>query len=50
MTYLWSHGVDEKSQSGLEPADTYRDPKPLTVTPMFFHATPFGMVAFRRVR
>ena len=41
MTYLWPHGVDEKSQSGLEPAAPHRDPKPLTATPMFFHAAPF---------
>ena len=33
MTYLWSHGVDVKGQSGVEPADP-------TATPMFFHATP----------
>ena len=32
MTYLWSHGVDEKGQSGLEP---HCDPMPL-----IFHATP----------
>ena len=36
LTYLWSHGVDEKGQYGLEPADP-------TATPMFFHATPFGV-------
>ena len=30
VTYLWSHGVDEKGQSGLEPVDP-------TATPMFFH-------------
>ena len=33
MTYLWSHGFDEKGQSGLEPVDP-------TATPMFFHGTP----------
>ena len=32
LTYLLSHGVDEKGQSGLEPADP-------TATPMFFRAT-----------
>ena len=36
MTYLWSHGVDEKGQSGL----VHVDP---TTTPMFFHATPLGV-------
>ena len=46
MTYLWSHGaVDEKGQSGLEPADSTAtpSPSPLTATPMFFHATPLGI-------
>ena len=33
VSYLWSHGVDVKGHSGLEPADP-------TTTPMFFHATP----------
>ena len=33
VTYLSSHGVEEKAQSGLEPADP-------TATPMVFHATP----------
>ena len=36
VTYMWSHGVDEKCQSGLQPAYP-------TATPMFSHTTPFGV-------
>ena len=36
VTSLWSHGVDEMGQFGLEPAD----PTAPTATPMILHATP----------